>query len=512
MKRGHPKGQALVVFSLTMLLVTVMVCLTLSFAMRIREKMEAQTVADLAAYSSAVATARTFNSIAILRRAQTGHMVALLGVESLISWTTLTRANLAATRMAAYGCPAAGDALEELHEKHPEVRDEWHRLDALAGVQAYNIQRLTSHLRGLQGQMFDHLKKSAAGGPDSFAQQFSEMASEGRRFPNELTGDGITEGAETEDGEAADDAPSHVSIKELEHATSGGSSHAIAIAMASRGYEFVTRRQNVPPYTGNKGLLGALRRVGATLTVVEAGGSAFWGTNLGHGGPADSGDFTFAEDHATVEVTFPGCPVFRLQATAGVRSTDLNDGSDDHWWTPNSPFLGKEDEGMEKQFRHTLQLCAPPKYCPNTFVGGITYNTDDRSNANRWAQPKLFGHVKRDYKVRGLRSDPWNLMFDFRFTPESQSKFDNHGWTVGSGTDISIQTALGTGLAYYHRRGHWREPPNLWNPFWRASLAAADSDSGGDLRLGGTDVPDTVGEPGAEAYRQLINAGYKGVH
>ena len=46
----------------------------------------------------------------------------------------------------------------------------------------------------------------------------------------------------------------------------------------------------------------------------------------------------------------------------------------------------------------------------------------------------------------------------------------------------------------------------------RATLAAADSDRGGDLRLGGTDVPDTVGEPGGEAYRQLINAGYKGVH
>jgi hypothetical protein len=481
-----------------MLLVTVLVCLTLSFAMRVREKMEAQTVADLAAYSSAVATARTFNSIALMRRAQTAHLVALTGVQSLISWTTMTRANLAATRMAAYGCPAAGDALEKMHEKHPEVQAEWHRLDALAGVQAYNVQRLAAHLSTLQGRMFSQLKAAAAAGPDSFAAQLAKLASEGRRFPEELR--------------AGVSGTTHVSVKELEYATDNGSSHALDHALASRGYEFVTRRQNIPDYNGTKGLIGALRGVGAQLNVIESGGSAYWGSNLGHGGPADSGDFTWAEDHALVEVLFPGCAPFRLQATAGVKSTDLLDGTDDHWWTPTSSYLGKEDVGMEKQYRHTLRLCWPPEDCPNTFVSGMTYNTSDQSDANRWAQPKLFGHVQRDYKVRGLRSDPWNLLFNFRFTPESVGRFDSHGWYLADGTDISVQSALATGLAYYHRRGHWQEAPNLWNPFWRATLASADSDSGGDLRRGGTDVPDTVGEPGAEAYRQLISAGYKGVH
>jgi hypothetical protein len=517
MRHRHPVGQALVVFCLTMLLVTVLVCLTLSFSMRIREKMEAQTVADLSAYSSAVATARTFNSIAILRRAQTAHMVALTGVESLISWTTVTRANLAATRMAASGCPAAGDALEKLHEKHPEVQAEWHRLDALAGVQALNVQRLASHLRSLQKEMVGRLKKAAGGGPESFAQQLSAMASEGRRFPNELgaggAGSPTEEGDEDSDGSSDCSSPGdHVSIKELNYATCNGSSYARDIAMASRGYEFITRRQNIPEYKGSKGLIGALQEVGAVLTVIDGGGSAYWGTELGHGGPADSGDFTWAEDHSLVEIAFPGCAPFRLQATAGVKSTDRYDTTDNHWWTPASPYLGKEDVGMEKQYRHSLKVCSPPKDCPNTFVGGVTYNTSDQTSDNRWAQPKLFGYVERDYKVRGLKSDPWNLMFKFRFTPESTGQFDNHGWYLADGTDISVQSALATGLAYYHRRGHWQEPPNLWNPFWRATLVSADSDIGGDLRRGGTDVPDTVGEPGAAAYRALIGAGYQGVH
>ena len=29
--------------------------------------------------------------------------------------------------------------------------------------------------------------------------------------------------------------------------------------------------------------------------------------------------------------------------------------------------------------------------------------------------------------------------------------------------------------AYYHRAGHWKEPPNFYNPFWRATLYKPDS-------------------------------------
>ncbi len=513
MRRRHPAGQSLVVFCLTMLLITVMVALTLSFSMKVREKMEAQSVADLAAYSSAVATARTFNSIALMRRAQTGHLVALLGVESLISWTSMLRANLNAARVAAAGCPAAGDALAELNETNLEVQTEWHRLDDLAGKQAFAIQGLAGHLHGLQKGMFNRLRDATSGGPDSFAQKLSELASAGRPFPNELGGDGrgYTADPPPGGGSGCGDASDHVSVRELRYATCNGSGFAIDNAMATRGYEFITRRQGIRDYNGSRGILGKLKGNGAIL-VFNAGGSAYWGSALGHGGPANGGDYTWAEDHAEVEVTYPGCAPFRVLATAGVKSTDLEDGTDDHWWTPATPVLGQEDPGLEKQHRHTLKSCWPRIYCPNTFVGGMNYNTSDHTAENRWAQPKLFGHVVRDYKVRGLRSDPWNLMFRFRFTPDKENTFDSHGWYLADGTDISVQHALGTGLAYYHRRGHWLEPPNLWNPFWRATLAAADSDSGGDLTLGGNDVPNTVGEPSASAFRSLIAAGYKGVH
>ena len=56
-------------FCLTLLLLTLMVCMTLSIGMKAKEKMELKTAADAAAYSQAVATARTYNSISVLSRA-----------------------------------------------------------------------------------------------------------------------------------------------------------------------------------------------------------------------------------------------------------------------------------------------------------------------------------------------------------------------------------------------------------------------------------------------------------
>ena len=69
---------------------------------------------------------------------------------------------------------------------------------------------------------------------------------------------------------------------------------------------------------------------------------------------------------------------------------------------------------------------------------------------------------------------------------------------------------MATGIAYYHRRDHWDEFPNLLNPFWRATLAPIDVD----------DFPTDMGRslPGAEyrwqrdAFTALRNVGYEGLH
>ena len=493
------RGQALVLLALTMLLLTLMVFLTLSFSQRVREKMEAQSIADLAAYSSAVATARTFNSIALIRRAETAQLVAMASAQSLISWTTMVRANLNATRVAAAGCAPAAAVLEALDDKNEEISRKWDELDAKAGVQVYNIQRLAWFLNYLQGEMLERLKLSVSGGDKSFAAQFTQLASEGTLHPRELRA-GAT----------------GVSVAELVTATSG-EDYAIDNFMASRGYGFVTKRQGVSAMTGVGGILGALGAAGGSISVTNGGGSTYFSKeefgfdNVGHGGRANGTYYFFAEDHATVTITFPGCAPLPLDAKAYVRSTDFEDHTDDHAWEPASPIKGKEDPQPEKEYRHTLEHCPDRRYCPNTFVGGIPYNVADHTKQNIWAQPKLFALVERDYNTRGVNADPWNLRFSFTLGANAQT-FDNNGLSTAGGIPIGVQQALATGLAYYHRRGHWNEPPNLWNPFWRATLASADIDYGGNPRYGGTDVTTTVQGPAGDALVQLIQNGYRGMH
>jgi len=83
------QGQALILTTATMFLIVVMVIFTLSIGQRTRDRMELQTTADAAAYSEAVAAARTFNSMAILNRAQIAHAVSLMGTLAIISWATM---------------------------------------------------------------------------------------------------------------------------------------------------------------------------------------------------------------------------------------------------------------------------------------------------------------------------------------------------------------------------------------------------------------------------------------
>ncbi|MFP2933364.1 pilus assembly protein, partial [Pyxidicoccus sp. 3LG] len=116
------RGQALVLFALTLILLAVLVLMTLGFGMRAKERVEIQMAADAAAYSQAVATARTFNAIAVMNRAQVAHMVAMAGTQALISHSS--------QEYAAHNvvCP------------DPTMDAEWHEADMAAGAQVQSLQ------------------------------------------------------------------------------------------------------------------------------------------------------------------------------------------------------------------------------------------------------------------------------------------------------------------------------------------------------------------------------------
>ena len=88
-RRVVPRGQAMVLAALGMVLLVLMVCMTLSFGTKAKAKMEVQIVADQAAYSTAVAVARTYNVLALTNRVMMAHMTAMLGIQSAISFSSI---------------------------------------------------------------------------------------------------------------------------------------------------------------------------------------------------------------------------------------------------------------------------------------------------------------------------------------------------------------------------------------------------------------------------------------
>jgi hypothetical protein len=82
------RGQNLVVMALSLLLVTLMAMMTLSITSRVRQKLELQTVADVAAYNDAVSTARGLNTIGLLNRAIVSHWVVMLGIQANVAFAS----------------------------------------------------------------------------------------------------------------------------------------------------------------------------------------------------------------------------------------------------------------------------------------------------------------------------------------------------------------------------------------------------------------------------------------
>ncbi|MFZ5445326.1 MAG: hypothetical protein ACOZQL_35375 [Myxococcota bacterium] len=157
--------------------------------------------------------------------------------------------------------------------------------------------------------------------------------------------------------------------------------------------------------------------------------------------------------------------------------------------------------------------CSP--LCPSVWVRTIGFQPNG-DEADVWGQPKVVVSLQRDLRRHRF---PWELHFEFPFSATGgASRWDGRGRELQSGAarglDISSQTAMATGIAYYHRREHWEEFPNLLNPFWRATLAPLDVD--GAVPGRSRDIPRALGSAQQawqrSAYDTLVGAGFEGLH
>jgi hypothetical protein len=591
------RGQTMVLFALTLLLITLMVMMTLSFSTKAKEKMELQQVADQAAFSNSVVTARAFNVVALLNRVEIAHMVAIAGIQAAASYAALyrgflsgmvvgmqTRASEWYSRGSCGSCPlcwgAACEASAKLTRESMKLLDEDRRvnnewtsvgtigaflggigfLDWQVGLEALAYQASAMMVFGVEMSAFVDMTNKlddqdltreivahASGGSSEWVVPRGGTEVNRREVGDVTTGIGAVMGA-------------------AQQATPFINQASVWAAMASRGNPWVTSRVGElgiiedklntvlnPPPTGGvpdiprwvpRSLYGFYRRmfppVPATdpVTTVRIftpglawglGNSYFGMTEHAAGVPTLTDDKGVrADDHGFGNVSFWKAPTARypvlsdapilISATSTASAGAIPLVTNTHMWAGNFGMMGGSD------------MPPPPhRLLPTSGVGiwplYIDYNASKAlMPQDAYGQPKNFAVVQRDYRNRPTAADPWNLFFRFRLTDGPGQTFgqgtatDPRAIVLRDGTDISLQTALSTGIAYYHRYNHWREPPNLFNPFWRAGLSRANIDPkpmDGVGRDWFEDLESTLNQSNvpwaAGAMKELDRVGFQGV-
>lgn len=89
--------------------------------------------------------------------------------------------------------------------------------------------------------------------------------------------------------------------------------------------------------------------------------------------------------------------------------------------------------------------------------------------SGRYAQPVVYRLLQRDLSLSDARTRmPWDIFTSGKYRGnifgDSRSA---HQVRLAS---ERVAHSLSKAVVYYHHPGNWREPPNFWNPFWRAKL------------------------------------------
>ncbi|MBS1150349.1 MAG: hypothetical protein H6Q89_2047 [Myxococcaceae bacterium] len=551
------RGQALVLSALGMVLLVLMVTMTLSFGTKAKQKMEVQVVADQAAYSTSVATARTYNVLSMVNRVMIAHMTAMLGIQSAISFATnwfvmvqafflyytleiLNQLTCCNWGCAFYGCVTALYVL--LTRWIPTLRElmtligRFPRADQAAAQQAMNTSLACNLMFAGQGLTVSMQLWNALKGQKT-ADRVMNKAKGG--VADWSVPSGAADVTTREAGFIAGMGPIGVAfgvgaINESNLILMDR--HAVVASMASRGHFFTTNRSTWFFPNGVRTMMqAALGRIGARNDITNGGWQHMGKGYFGDFFHSDSflpttSRFALADDHGfgIIRRTGPAArrpltwPLVTFVTVMSNNSTGFH--------------IGLATIGVWMDALHTVPaICL--LNCPSAWTNFADYSpwlvADWRDN---FAQPKAPTTVFKD--AQASTPDPYNLLFNLRFTPAGSSTGGldmKHGAGPGGGgvmvrdgasgmANISRQVGYSTGITYYHRAGHWKEPPNLFNAFWRAGITRADIDRAATATSivgvpltpdNSHDIEDTLRQAGAgwaaSAYCELYRKGYQGI-
>nr|WP_233278181.1 hypothetical protein [Myxococcus stipitatus] len=476
MRRRTQRGQAIVLGSLSFLVLALMVTLSFNLSHALRQKMSLQQHSDAMAYSMAVLEARALNYYAVSNRAIAGSYVAMNSLHAYMAAASVTGEMLRAgednfkkiaiaegIKCAACRCKCCKHAIDakKVANKFGKKAREYDR-DARALEADFRTA-----MEGLD-LMVDNLHKSQAEVHAKTAQAVKDGSSHGLAQLKDDTAPRSSELNSAVGGLNRNEFNCAVDGMECTGSVESGSEEARARVMteignASRSAWPANRKgSGLPPEHLHPDFLKELEKIpgegqyqilthkGSAKTVTDEDDIYSAGKSGGNEGTTVAASEEGSVMHSLWKDALP--------ATSDYESAISSDsGGGDHDGDGDQHRGSHSFEGINAR---ALTACAGEGNCFMKYRA----NPDPERD---WGQPRVYSYYTMQLSVGNAQQAPWELN-NSRSVEFQQGAQGTGKLTVAAGEGMSLSKAL----VYYHRfgAGGWKEPPNLFAPFWRAKL------------------------------------------
>jgi len=478
-RRRIQRGQAIVLGSLSFLVLALMVTLSFNLSHALRQKMSLQQHSDTLSFSMAVLEARALNYYAVSNRAIATSYVAMNSLHAYMSAASLTGQIMRASSQnftiiavqemllciaCEFMCDHCEHAVEafqistDFSDAGDDYDDKVKDFESNFNTAMEGLDLMVDNIHKAQSAVHEQTVKAVKDGTshglgqlkDYTAPNASELnSSVGSINANEFNC--AVDGMECQGSEANTSPEARARVMtEIANATRSGwpatRKSPGGMSMNRPKYlnsQFFQELEDIPG-EGTKLISGTK----GTAKTVNSQGQLTQGGQSG----GNDGAMIAAQDEGRIFHQWKD----GLMTSSFKSEIYSDDSGGDH----------KNDGAHSGQHRfegvnvRALTGCAGSGNCFMKFRANPDPDRD-------WGQPRVYSYVSMPFRVGDTKRAPWEL------NSSAQVKL-THG-QQGDGTLTVAATegmAMSKSLVYYHRFGEdgWKEAPNLFAPYWRAKL------------------------------------------
>ncbi|MCY1081012.1 hypothetical protein [Archangium lansingense] len=475
-----PRGQALVLAALSLLLLGLMVALSFGISHSLRNKTRLQQHSDAMAYSMAVVEARSLNYFAVSNRAIAASFVAMNSLHAYMAASTVTSSMLTQGKdnfvaiavielVLCLPCPWTGSACKhckdaaeaykiskKFDKKRKEFDKEIKNVDQRFDQAVRALDMMIDSIHMSQQTVFTQTANLLRSGTANDMGKIKQAnAKEASTLSSAVGGLNATEFSCVIDG-----MPCVGSGKPGNSARTARAKVMTEVANATRPEWPATRGKNPILYLHPqfmKDLMNGIQGSGISVVTGHEGtaktiNNASTGEVEGGQTSNNEGKVVGADEHGRLTSTW------RHGIWTGRYEASIFSGKNANGHNPSSAHTSGKHDKFEGVYSKDLMACAAGGNCFMKFRA-------DPDPSHDFGQPHVYSYVTMKMRTGDVKKAPWEL------NSNSEVKF-THGKN-GTGK-ISMApdqgAAISNALVYYHRLGDWQEQPNMFNPFWRAKL------------------------------------------